>query len=349
MTHKKQSLLHTFVEQMPKVELHIHLEGSIPYQTLAACAKKNNRPVPPPVPSAAKSFSKNFQEFVELYLARIRCLATPEDYEHIVCEFGKYCATQNIRYTETTFTLATNSLLSGLPWQVIMAAIENGRKRVEKEYNVTIRWIFDIVRDEAERQKPVLEAVLKDFYPDSIAAVGLSGYEKIEVVSLVPFFEDLNKRNIPTSIHAGELEGEDSIWFAIDKLKAKRIGHAIAMGNDTHLIEEFKLRKIPIECCPTSNIRMGGIASYKEHPLRIWWKKGLLVTLNSDDPELFHTTLSDEYKVLIDEMNFTVDEIVQMSMNGIKGAFLPPEEKDRLLCLYSHVARDLRRDLFPGE
>lgn len=346
MNEANKTRLYQFVEQMLKVELHVHLEGSVPQDVLVACAQKNNRPLPPPMPLKIRPFFRDFQQFVELYFARIRCLATPEDYESIIFDFGKQCANQQIRYVETTFTLVLNSTLSGLPWQVIFEAAENARNRVSRELGVQIRWICDIVRDEADGQKDIIEEALRRYYPDSIAGVGLAGDEKIDATSLVPLFTKLHQRGIPTAIHAGETSGAPTIWYALEHLYAKRIGHGVSSISDPELIAYIKSHHIPIETCPTSNVQMGSVISYEAHPLRKWWDDGIFLTLGSDDPALFHTNLVDEYKILIDKFGFTLDEIMRMNLNGVAASFLTSPEKEKLTQSFTQEMNVLKKNLF---
>jgi len=192
------------------------------------------------------------------------------------------------------------------------------------------RWVFDIVRDLPATQQAVLEIALAA-RDQGVVALGLGGGERGFPPHLfVETFERARQAGLPRVPHAGENEGPDSIRGAIDLLHADRIGHGVRCIEDPALVEILRRRQIPLEICPTSNIRLGVYADYASHPLRRLWDAGLAVTVNSDDPPMFGTNLAHEYETLVEYFGFTADELARLSLNGIRYSFLPPAEKERL-------------------
>lgn len=331
MVSEKKAQLYQFIEAMPKVELHVHLEGSMRLATLIELAHKNKRPLPANTPEALQQMLKvaDFAQFVQLYKLLIHTLATEDDYERIAYEFCADCAAQNIHYAEVTFTLTLTQGLNGITWHQALAAINRGYARAKKEFTLTIGWILDILREQPETIT-IIEEALK--LPETnIVAVGLTGDEFLPCApKLIEFFVDLDHRHLPTTIHAGEVGPSTHIWYAIDILKAKRIGHGIACIHDAELVSELVRRQIPLEVCPTSNVSMHSAPSYAEHPLRKMWDEGLFVTINSDDPTFFMTNLTKEYKVLVDHFGFTLDDIKLIALDAIDASFLSHEKKEAL-------------------
>jgi adenosine deaminase len=273
---------------------------------------------------------RNFDHFVEVYFTITGCLKTPEDYRLIAYEFGCDCARQNIRYAEVTFTILTNMTFTGLPWQDIMDGLNAGRAQAKAEFGVDWRWVFDIVRNHPETQDKVVEIALqaRDW---GVAALGLGGSEaEFPPEWFARPFERAVGDGLKSDPHAGELAGPRSVWTALNLLHADRIGHGVRSSEDPQLVAYLRERQIPLEICPTSNIRLKVYPDYASHPLRRLWDAGVLVTVNSDDPPLFDTDLNNEYQVLVDHFGFTADELERASLNALRVSFLPAAEKTRL-------------------
>jgi len=324
--------LHEFAHRMPKVELHIHLEGSIRPTTLLQLARRNNIKLPAQDVEGLRDFYRfrDFAHFVEVYITITRCLRTPDDYRLIAYEFGVDCARQNIRYAEITFTIATNTKYTGLPWQAILEGLNEGRAQARAEFDVDWQWVFDISRDNPDTQDLVVEAALAA-RKDGVAALGLGGSEADFPPELFErSFKRAHQAGLPSVPHAGEMAGPESIWTALQKLRADRLGHGVRCVENSTLMKHLRKHQIPLEICPTSNIRLNVYPDYTAHPLRRLWKAGLLVTINSDDPALFGANLNQEYEVLVDHFGFGADEMEQASLNGLRASFLSPAEKVRL-------------------
>ncbi len=334
-----------FAEHIPKVELHVHLEGAILPRTLLELAQRNH------INHLAGNEERlnelyhfqNFGQFIESYLTVISCLRTQDDYRLIAYDYGRECARQNIRYAEVTFTILTNAALTGLPWQEILQGLNAGRLQAHREFGTWWQWVFDIVRNLPDTQTEVLDIALAG-RELGVVALGLGGSEDGFPPELfADTFQRAQKEGFHRVPHAGELAGPASVWSAIDLLHAERIGHGVRSIEDPRLVEHLRVNSIPLEICPTSNIRLQVFPDYAHHPLRKLWEAGLLITINSDDPPMFGTDLNHEYRVLVNEFGFSQAELEQISLNGIRASFLCESEKQKLTREFQQEFRTLAK------
>ena len=318
-----------FVKRMPKAELHVHLEGSILPRTLLKLAHRNHISLPTDNEDKLSEFYhfRNFEHFLETYLMITRCLRTPDDYRLIAYEYGCECARQNIRYAEVTFTIVTNMILTGLSWKEILSGLNAGRKQAFKDFGIRWQWVFDIVRNEPDTQDTVLDIALVA-REMGVIALGLGGTEfGFPPELFTETFRRAEEQHLHRVPHAGEIAGPQSVWSALKLLHAERIGHGVRSIEDPILVEYLRVNSIPLEICPSSNIRLNVYPDYAHHPIRKLWDAGLLLTINSDDPPMFGTDLNNEYQVLVNEFDFSHAELEQISLNAIQASFLSQEEK----------------------
>ncbi len=324
--------LNEFARLMPKVELHVHLEGSIRPATLLELAARNHVKLPAADEEGLKEFYRfrDFEHFVDVYFTVTRCLRTPEDYALIAYQFGCDCAQQNIRYAEVTFTMTTNMQFSGLPWQAILEGLNEGRSRARAEHGVDWGWVFDINRNQPETQQALVEIALAA-RSSGVVALGLGGSETVSPAGLFQeSFERARQAGLRRVPHAGETQGPESIWTALSRLYADRIGHGVRAVEDPALVEFLRVNRIPLEVCPTSNLCLGIYPNPASHPLNRLCEAGVFVTVNSDDPPMFGTSLNGEYELLVNEFGFNRSELEQINLNALHASFLSQEEKSRL-------------------
>jgi adenosine deaminase len=324
--------LHDFVREMPKVEIHVHLEGSIRPATLLTLAERNRVTLPASDMEGLRAFYRftNFEHFLQVYFAIVKCLRTVADFELIAYQFGADMARQNIRYAEVTFTPQISVANTGLPFDDILAGLNAGRSRAEAEFGIEFRWIMDMVRDHPDSRFHVVEwaASAQD---RGVVGLGLGGTENGHSSEwFADAYAVAREAGLRSVIHAGETAGPDSVWAAIRLLGAERIGHGVRSVEDPALVEYLKQHQIPLEVCPTSNLCLGIYASYQQHPLRQLWEQGIYVTVNSDDPPMFNTDLVSEYQALASEMGFSAGELERLNLNALRAAFLPDERKASL-------------------
>jgi aminodeoxyfutalosine deaminase len=324
--------LHEFARSIPKVELHVHLEGAIRPATLLQLADRNGATLPATDVDGLRQFYRfrDFAHFLDVYVTITDCLRTPEDYQLIAHEFGSDCARQNIRYAEVTFTIATNMTLTGLPWHIILEGLNAGRIQARKDFGVDWRWVFDISRNHPETQDEVLDIAI-EARDQGVTALGLGGPEVDFPPELfIDAFSRARDLGLPRVPHAGEMLGPESVWMALHKLHADRLGHGVRSVEDPGLVDYLIEHQVPVELCPTSNIRLGVFPDYTSHPLRQLWDSGVYVTVNSDDPPLFGADLNHEYEVLVDDFGFDAADLEQISLNALRASLLPTGEKARI-------------------
>jgi adenosine deaminase len=343
--------LHAFVRRMPKAEIHVHLEGSVRPATLLKLALRNGVQPPAPDEAGLREFFRfrDFPHFIEVYIAVCNCLRTPEDFATIVREVGEDAAAQNIRYLELHFNPETNVRKRGLDFHEMLAGMNRGRAEARERWGVEMRWIADGVRDSETSPYSVTQTVdwISALSPeDGVVALGLGGNEVGRPPA--PFAADFARARaagLRTVAHAGETTGHATVCDSIDLLGAERIGHGVRAAENADLVMRLARDRVPLEICPTSNLCTGVVKTFAEHPFPMLDQAGVLVTVNSDDPPLFGTTLTDEFLVLAREWDYDADGLQRIALNALDVAFLPDDEKVRMRDAFVAEFAALRQEL----
>jgi len=199
-------------------------------------------------------------------------------------------------------------------------------------------WIFDAIRQfGAEKAQSVLDLAIQ-FHDRNVVGFGIGGDERAGPPEwFAGVYARAAEHGLHLTAHAGESAGPESIWGALN-LKAERIGHGLTAGQDPELIEELAERQVPIEVCVTSNLRTGCCAELAQHPVRRYFDQGLMLTLNSDDPAMFRTSLVEEYGLVQEAFGFTDEQLRELARNSFEASFLPPEKKIEFLNLFDSAA-----------
>lgn len=334
--------LDSYLRAAPKAELHVHLEGAILPATLLELGRRNRVPLPAEDEAGLRRLFafRNFDHFIEMYVICTTCLRTAADYELITHEFGAEMARQHVRYAEVTFSPSTNWVF-GVPQDVWWPGLIRGRARARADFGVEINWVFDIVRSWTDQTRTVPTAdyttgVSIEGKDDGVVALGLGGSEVGRPPEpFAPWFAQAIAAGLHSDPHAGEHGGPESVWGAIRALGAERIGHGVRAIEDPALVAYLAERRIPLGISPTSNIRLGVFPDYTAHSLPRLHAAGVPVTINSDDPPLFNTTLNDEAALLADPFGLSLEAIDDILLNGVRHAFLPPERKAALLAEFA--------------
>jgi adenosine deaminase len=229
-----------------------------------------------------------------------------------------------------TFTIVTNTEMTGLGWQAILERLNAGRAQARDEFGVDWRWVFDISRNHPHTQDQVAEIALAA-EEHGVVALGLGGSEAEFPPELFerPFVR-AREAGLARVPHAGETAGPESIWASLRLLHADRLGHGVRCVEDPALVAYLDELQVPLEICPTSNICLGVYPDYNRHPLRQLWDAGLFITVGSDDPPMFGTDLNLEYQVLVDHFGFDADKLERVSLNGLQASLLDQADKERL-------------------
>ncbi|GAA3756326.1 adenosine deaminase [Terriglobus aquaticus] len=319
---------------LPKCELHLHLEGTIVPETLMALSQRHD--AEPLTLEAARALYvyENFIGFLMAFKAVSERLQAPEDYELITVEMVRRLAEQGVRHAEVYISIGIIlRFKQQLHVSDVIAAVERGRKRAEQEFGTTVFWIFDAVRHfGAEEAAAVFRkaAELKQQYP-SIVGIGIGGDEaRGPAEDFRDLYAEAKAAGLHLTVHAGESVPAGSIWSAIN-IGAERLGHALSAVNDPELLDVLAERQIPLELNVTSNLRTGCCGSIEHHPVRLYFERGLMVTLNSDDPPMFGADLLDEYETVQREFEFTNEQMREFAANSVEASFLPAERKVSLL------------------
>lgn len=324
--------LHDFIRAMPKVELHVHLEGSIQPATVLMLAERNGMALPAQDLEGLREFYRftDFAHFLEVYFAVSGCLKTVDDFSTIAYEFGASMARQNIRYAEVTFTPQTNVTNTGLPFNEILAGLNDGRRRAQADFDVEFCWVLDIVRDNPDSRHQVVEWAVGAM-DQGVVGLGLGGTETGHPPEwFADAYAIARQAGLHSVPHAGEQGGPQSIWGAIRALKAERIGHGVRSTEDRALVDYLVRHQIPLEICPASEICLGVYPSYADHPVGRLWEQGVYITVNSDDPPMFNTNLVGEYQAMADHVGFGASELERLSLNAVQASFLPDARKEAL-------------------
>jgi aminodeoxyfutalosine deaminase len=326
--------LSAFIAGLPKVELHVHHVGSASPRIVAALAARHegHTPVPADPEALADYFVfRDFAHFIEVYLSVVDLIRDEEDVRLLTFEVARELARQQVRYAELTVTPYSH-VRRGIPAPAFCEAIEDARRAAEAEFGVVLRWCFDIP---GEAGLPAAEQTLRialTEQPDGLIAFGLGGPEiGVPRPQFKPYFDQARAAGLHSVPHAGETTGPETIWDALRDLGAERIGHGIAAVRDPQLLAHLAERRIPLEVCPTSNLRTRAVASLAEHPLPALVAAGVLVTINSDDPPMFGTTLNDEYAVAAKLLGAGPHQLAELARDAVRASFLAAEGRTRIL------------------
>lgn len=335
------------IERMPKVEMHVHLEGSIQPATLLALAERNRVTLPASSVDELREWYRftDFAHFIEIYMAICACIRTPDDLELIAFEFLRGQARQNIRYSEVIFTPYTH--YPHIPFEEQLAAINRARMRAADELGVYAGLVPDIARQVRPIEHSLLVAEWAIASRDQgVIALGLGGPEIGNPPELFQQAFDMARDvGLPSLPHAGETEGPASIRGALDALHAVRIGHGVRCLEDPALVARLREQQVPLDVSPSSNVCLGVAASIDQHPLPRLLAEGLLVTINSDDPPMFNTTLTDEYLRITAAFGFEMDQIEQLVLNGVRVSLLPDDARRALEEVFRAEFRRLRSEV----
>jgi aminodeoxyfutalosine deaminase len=326
-----------WLRHLPKVELHLHLEGTIEPETLVELSQRHDAQ-PLTLADARKLYTyENFLGFLMAFKAVTERLRTPDDYELITYNMVRALAAQGILHAEVYISFGIIYFWKKTEVEPFVAAIERGRIRGERDFGTTLLWIIDAVRNfGVEEAARVFRkaAELRPQYP-SIIGIGIGGDEARGPASLFKdLYAEARDAGLRLTAHAGEsggpIDGPASIWAAIN-IGAERIGHGLTAIHDAELMQVLAQKQIPIELNVTSNIRTGCCPSFDDHPIRAYFDSGLMVTLNSDDPPMFGANLLDEYILAYERYGFTLEQLRELAANGVEASFLPPTRKLDLL------------------
>ncbi len=326
--------LTAFIAGLPKAELHVHHVGSASPRIVAELAARHegDSPVPADPAALADFFAfRDFAHFVEVYLSVVDLVRDDEDVRMLTYEVARELARGQVRYAELTVTPYSH-VKRGIPAPAFCAAIEDARVAAARDLGVDLRWCFDIP---GEAGLPAAEETLRialEERPDGLISFGLGGPEiGVPRPQFKPYFDKARAAGLHSVPHAGETTGPETIWDALRELGAERIGHGISAVQDPELVAYLAAHGIPLEISPTSNLRTRAVPSIEEHPLPALVAAGVTVTINSDDPPMFGTTIEQEYAVAARLLGLDTAGVAELARAGVRASFLPAAGKSALL------------------
>jgi len=324
----------SFVSGLPKAELHVHHVGSASMRTVAELAERHagSTTVPTDPQTLAEFFTfTDFAHFIEVYLSVVDLLRTPEDLWTLTYDVARDLAEQNVRYVELTCTPYT-SIEVGISAEAYCEALEDARRRAESDFGITMRWCFDIPGESGVPSADITLDTALRLQPAGLVSFGLGGPEiGVPRQQFAPHFQQAIAAGLHSVPHAGESTGPETIWDSIHHLGAERIGHGIAAAQDPALMAHLAEHGITLEVCPTSNVRTRSVASLDEHPLPALVAAGVPVTINSDDPPMFSTTLNHEYEVAAGLLGLDDQGVAELGRASVRSSFADDATKATIL------------------
>ena len=318
---------------MPKVELHVHLEGAITPETLLGLARRHGITLPASDAAQLRAWCRftDFAHFVKVYLAISDCLRSAEDIELVARDFLAQQAAQHVVYTEFTYTAYTHWYFKQMPFDAQLAALNRARAWAAQTLGVSSGIVLDIPRIITPDKALLIADWAISAMHDGVVALGLGGSEAGNPPArYAAAFERARAAGLPAVPHAGETAGPESIRGAL-ALGAVRLGHGVRCVEDAALVEELRAAQTMLEVCPTSNVCLGVVPRYEDHPLPRLLAAGLNVCVNSDDPALFGRSLTEELIACHERLSLSVETLRRLQRRAAEAALLSRADRDRLL------------------
>jgi adenosine deaminase len=332
MTSESENDLAAFVAAIPKVELHLHLEGAIPLETLLAFIRRaGTEPEVRTVDDLRRRLAyPDFQSFLDTWVWKNTFITEVEDFEGMTYDVLAELHAQNVPYVEMHYSPG-DYRDRGFTFDDVTGAVLAGAARARNDFGIRSAFIVDLFwGTDADVAWGWMEEATP-YLGRGVVGIGMGGNEgKSPARERAEVYREARRRGFRLTAHAGEALGPESVRAVIEELEVERIGHGVRAIEDASLLDLLRERRLPLEVCVTSNVMTGVYPSAAAHPIKSLFEQGLMVTVNADDPTMFHTTLSGEYLVLLREVGFTPAEVRTLSLNGVEAAFLPEDDKRRM-------------------
>jgi adenosine deaminase len=340
------SSLRAQLHLLPKVDLHRHLEGSLRLQTLAEIAREHGIDLPSydieylrPFVTVADD-EPDFHRFLEKFRLLQRFYPSRAAVERIAYEAVADAAEDNIKYLELRFNPLAQARVQGFSLDEVTTWICSAVDRAQRDYDVHVNLILSIRRDVSLDIASEIADLAVAHLGDGVVGLDLTGDEiGYPADRFVDVFRQAHQEGLHVTVHAGEAGGAENVRQAVELLGAERIGHGIRAVENSYVVHLLQERKVALEICPTSNLQTGAVRRFGQHPLMDLLAVGLRVTINTDDPSVSDTTLTDEYVVAMMTMGLTLNQIKRAILIAADSAFLPPEERERLVAWFRDQLR----------
>lgn len=325
-----------YLKTLPKVELHLHLDGSVRPQTASQILNEDRTQMEKEM--IAPLDCTDLNEYLTKFEIPEKVLQTKENLERVAKELAEDLKEENVIYAEIRFA-PMKHLKKDLTKEEVVESVLKGLSEVDIKTNV----ILCMMRGASYEENKEVLTLAKKYLKKGVCAIDLAGAEALyKTEEYRPLFTQAQKDGIPFTIHAGEADGKESIHSALS-FKTKRIGHGVRITEEERLIEKVKKENILLEICPTSNIQTAIFKTYQEHPIKKFYEQFIPVSINTDNRTVSNTTLTQEYQHIIKNLNMTVEEIIHMNKNAILHAFLEEKEKESLLAKYTEMVEQWQK------
>jgi len=336
MDGKEQSRSEAFYRQLPKVELHRHLEGSLRVRTMMEIVRAHNIDVEDtgilrPLVQVEQEDEYTFENFLAKFGTLRLFYKSPHIIRRITREAIQDAAEDHIRYLELRFTPVALSQAEDFPLDHVVDWVIGSTKSACEQYGIMVRLILSINRHESITQAEQVAQLAVDRMEDGIVGLDLAGNEaEYAAKPFQSLFEEVRKEGLKVTIHAGEWGGAGNVGEAIQSLHADRIGHGVRILEDPRVVDLAREKRIPFEVCVTSNHHSGVVDSVRDHPLSRMLEEGLNVTINTDDPSISRITLGHEYQTVTETFGLPIWLLRERVLAAVRASFLSPPERQRL-------------------
>jgi adenosine deaminase len=324
------------LRRIPKAELHCHLDGSVRPSTLLELAREYGAPMPAATPDALAHHmyvrdARHLEDYLTRFDVTLSVMQTERSLERIAFELAEDAAADGVRYIEARYAPVLNQQ-RGLSLEQAVEATVRGLNRARESFGVTGQVIICALRHLPPAVSLELARLAVAYQGKGVVGFDLAGGESGHPASLHrAAFKHAHDHGLLCTCHAGEGAGAESVADAVHNCGAQRIGHGTHLIDDLRLTDELAVKGIAIEACLTSNVQTRAVRSYEAHPLRAYFDRDMLVTLNTDNRLMSGTTLTAEYAHAANELQFTLDELCTLARNGFECAFLDADERRALL------------------
>ncbi|MBZ0308923.1 MAG: adenosine deaminase family protein [Anaerolineae bacterium] len=336
-----------FVRAMPKVELHVHLEGAIRLETLRNIAEQNN------IPETIKKYTQwlelvenpDYSRLDEITQTIALWLQTPEDLSLVTYELGVSLARQNVKYAEVNVN-PIPYLDNGLAFDQFLAALNDGRDRVQRGWGVSLAWILSMPRDNPRRSDDILRwATSATGRKGGVVALGLVGSESAQPIGQFErAFRNAAKKELPCVLHAGDALGAEGVLEVVQTAQPYRIADGWGAADAPDVLRLLTDNHIPLDVAMARQLCLGRLENYAAYPLRRLYDEGVILTINSDMPAFYRTTLNDEYLAVVEHADFSLEELEELALNAVRYSLLPDDERTAMLTSFQASYAQLRAE-----
>jgi len=324
--------LKRYIELIPKAELHVHIEGTFEPELIFEISQRNNVPLKyNSVDDLRKAYSfNNLQEFLDIYYEAAKVLLHEQDFYDLTMAYLQKAHADNVVYTEIFFDPQTHTE-RGVSFETVINGITRAMTDAKAQLGISSKLIMCFLRHLSEQS--AMETLVEALpHKDKIIAIGLDSSEKGNPPGkFFNVFNRVREEGFFVVCHAGEEGPAEYVWEAIDLLEAERIDHGVASIHDEMLMEELRDREIPLTVCPLSNLKLKVVNDLKQVPVKTFLEKGILVTLNSDDPSYFGGYVNDNYLQTAEALNLSRNDIYTLAKNSFLASFITENERDFFL------------------